>query len=193
MKKIILATSNPHKLKEIEEINNFEDISFDIVKGDFAPVEDGNNFYENAAIKAKSAAEIMNTYCLADDSGLCVDYLDGRPGIHSARYASTQQEKIGKLLNELEDAEPNNRTAHFTCSMVLVDSKGNILHACEGRVDGFIAKEAKGTNGFGYDPIFYVPEYSKTIAELPETVKNTISHRANALIPMLRWINDNIR
>ena len=178
MKKIILATSNPHKLKEIEEINNFEDISFDIVKGDFDPVEDGNNFY---------------TYCLADDSGLCVDYLDGRPGIHSARYASTQQEKISKLLKEMEDAEPNNRTAHFMCSMVLVDANGNILHACEGRVDGFIAEKARGTNGFGYDPIFYVPEYSKTIAELPETVKNTISHRANALIPMLRWINDNIR
>ena len=192
MLKIILATSNPHKLEEINAINKNPEIVFDVVQGDFNPVENGKNFMENAIIKAQEASKIMNTYCLADDSGLCVDALNGRPGIYSARYAPTQKEKIEKLLKELNQVPQEKRQAHFTCAMALVNSKGEILHTQEGRVEGFIGYEAKGTNGFGYDPIFYVPEYKQTIAELPEEIKNKISHRANALIPMLKWIEENI-
>lgn len=192
MIKIILATSNPHKLEEINAINNNPEIVFDVVKGDFDPIEDGIQFKDNALIKAKEAAKIMKTYCLADDSGLCVDALEGRPGIHSARYADTQKEKIEKLLTEMKDVPYDWRGAHFVCSMALVDENGNLLHAQEGKVFGYIDDSPKGENGFGYDPIFFVPEYNKTIAELPEEVKNSVSHRANALKPMLKWIEANL-
>ena len=192
MIKIILATSNPHKLDEINAINTNPDILFDVVTGDFDPVEDGKNFLENATIKAKEAAKIMKTYCLADDSGLCVDVLEGRPGIHSARYAETQKEKIEKLLNEMKDVPYDWRGAHFICSMVLVDPVGEVVHSETGNVYGYIDDVPKGTNGFGYDPIFFVPSKNQTMAELPEEVKNDISHRANALKPMLKWVEENL-
>ena len=192
MIKIILATSNPHKLDEINAINKNPEIIFDVVDGEFNPDENGENFQENATIKAKEAAKIMKTYCLADDSGLCVDVLEGRPGIHSARYADTQQEKISKLLNEMKDVPYDWRGAHFVCSMVLVDENADIVHSEIGRVYGYIDDSPKGTNGFGYDPIFFIPAKNKTMAELPEDVKNDISHRANALKPMLKWIEENL-
>ena len=192
MIKIIFATSNPHKLEEINAINTNPEIIFDVVKGDFDPEENGVNFKENALIKAKEAAKIMKTYCLADDSGLCVDVLEGRPGIHSARYAQTQKEKIEKLLAEMKDVPYDWRGAHFVCSMVLVDAEGKLVHAQEGKVYGFIDDSPKGTNGFGYDPIFFIPAKDKTMAELPEEEKNAISHRSNALRPMLKWIEENL-
>ena len=192
MKKIVLATSNPHKLDEINAINNNCEIVFDVINGNFDPEENGKNFVENATIKAVCGSKVSNSYCLADDSGLCVDALDGRPGIFSARYADSQQEKIEKLLAELKDIPKEKRTAHFTCAMVLTSPNGEVLHIEEGRVDGYIDFERKGENGFGYDPIFFVPKYNKTMAELPEEVKNSISHRANALMPMLKWINENL-
>ena len=192
MIKIILATSNPHKLEEIKAINTNPEIIFDVVKGNFNPDENGSTFKENALIKAKEAAKITKTYCLADDSGLCVNALEGLPGIHSARYAKTQQEKINKLLNELKMVPYDYRGAHFICSMVLVDNEGNPVHHEEGRIYGYIDDTPKGTNGFGYDPVFFVPEYNKTIAQLPEEIKNNISHRANALKPMLEWIKENL-
>lgn len=192
MVKIILATSNPNKLEEINAINTNSEIVFDVVNGDFDPEENGENFKENALIKAQEAAKIMKTYCLADDSGLCVDVLEGRPGIHSARYAQTQSEKIEKLLSEMKDVPYDWRGAHFVCSMVLVDADGNLLYSCEGRVHGFIDDAPKGTNGFGYDPIFFVPSKNKTMAELSEEEKNTISHRSNALRPMLKWVEENL-
>ncbi len=192
MIKIIIATSNPHKLKEIKAINKNPKIVFDVVKGDFNPAETGNTFQANALIKAKEAAKIMKTYCLADDSGLCVDALEGRPGIHSSRYAPSQKEKIEKLLNEMKMLPYDDRTAHFTCTAVLVDEEGRLLHCEEGNVFGYIDDEPKGENGFGYDPIFFLPEYNKTIAQLDEEVKNTISHRANALKPMIKWISENL-
>ena len=129
---------------------------------------------------------------MADDSGLCVDALEGRPGIHSARYAQSQNDKIEKLLGEMKDVPYDWRQAHFVCSMVLVDGNGSLVHSQEGKVFGFIDDSPKGKNGFGYDPIFFLPEYDKTIAELPENVKNSISHRANALKPMLKWIEENL-
>ncbi len=192
MIKIILATSNPHKLEEINAINTNPEIVFDVIKNDFNPYENGKTFKDNALIKAKEAAKITKTYCLADDSGLCVDALAGEPGIYSARYAPTQKEKIEKLLNELKGVPYDFRGAHFTCAMVLVDENQNPIHSEEGKVFGYIDDTPKGTNGFGYDPVFFVPEYDKTIAELPEEIKNTISHRAKALKPMLKWIEENL-
>ncbi len=193
MIKIIIATSNPHKLEEINAINKNPEILFDVVTGNFNPDENGENFKANALIKAKEAARIMKTYCLADDSGLCVDALEGRPGIHSARYASSQKEKIEKLTKEMYALPYEFRTAHFVCSMVLVNSMGEPLHYEEGKVYGYIDDTPKGTNGFGYDPIFFLPEYDKTMAELSNEEKNNISHRANALKPMLQWIEKNLQ
>lgn len=192
MIKIIIATSNPHKLEEINKINTNKNIIFDVIQGEFNPDETGKTFIENALIKAREASKIMKTYCLADDSGLCIDALEGRPGIHSARYAPTQKEKIEKILNELKIVPYDYRNAHFTCAMILTDKNGNEIHREEGKIYGYIDDEPKGTNGFGYDPIFFVPEYNKTLAELPEETKNEISHRANALKPMLKWIEENL-
>lgn len=192
MIKIILATSNPHKLEEINAINTNPDIVFDVVKGDFDPVEDGKNFEENAIIKAKAAAKIKKTYCLADDSGLCIDALEGAPGIYSARYAPTPKERIERVLKEMFGVPYDYRSAHFTCFMALSDGNGNIIHTETGKVFGYIDDKPKGQNGFGYDPIFLLTEYDKTMAELSEEKKNEISHRANALRPMLKWIEENL-
>lgn len=192
MIKIVIATSNPHKLQEINEINSNQNIEFEVINGNFDPVENGKTFAENARIKAKEAAKITKTYCLADDSGLCVDFLNGNPGIYSARYAQTPALRIEKLLKNMQSTTASQRKAHFTCYMVLVDSSGNILHEEEGKVFGHIANATKGQNGFGYDPVFYLEEYGKTMAELPEEEKNRISHRANALKPMLDWISKNL-
>ena len=192
MIKITIASSNPHKLEEINDINNNPDIVFDVITGTFNPVESGNTFEENAIIKAKAASKITGEYCLADDSGLCVDSLEGQPGIYSSRYESTPLKRIEKLLNELKGLPFDNRSAHFTCSMVLTDPSGNILHTEIGKVYGYIDDSIKGTNGFGYDPVFYLPQYDKTIAELDKSVKNKISHRAKALYPMLEWIEKNL-
>lgn len=193
MIKIILATSNPNKLKEINAINTNSNITFEVIEGEFEPVEDGENFFENAAIKAKEAAKITNTYCLADDSGLCIDYLKGAPGIYSARYAKTPKARIERVLDELKNIPDDKRSAHFNCTMVLVDKDGNIIHSEEGKIYGSISHEPKGEHGFGYDPIFYLAEYKQTISELPDEVKNNISHRANALKPMLKWISENLK
>ncbi len=191
-KKIILATSNPHKLEEINEINTFSDIEFQTVQGNFNPDETGSSYLENAYIKAFEAAKKMNEIALADDSGLNVDALEGAPGIHSARYADSPIARIKKLLKNLEGIEREKRTAHFTCAMALVCPEGKILYQCEGKVCGIIIDEIKGKNGFGYDPVFYLPEYKKTMAQIEPDIKNKISHRANALGPMLEWIHKNL-
>ena len=188
MIKIILATSNPHKLEEIKAINTNPEIVFDVVKENFNPDENGSTFKENALIKAKEAAKITKTYCLADDSGLCVDVLEGLPGIHSARYAKTQQEKINKLLNELKMVPYDYRGAHFICSMVLVDNEGNPVHYEEGRIYGYIDDTPKGANGFGYDPLFLLPGIGMTTAELDPARKNSISHRGKAFKKLAEFL-----
>ncbi len=192
MIKIILATSNPHKLTEINAINNNKNVIFDVVKGDFNPEETGKTFEENAIIKAKEAARLTNKYCLADDSGLCIDALELKPGIYSARYADTPEARIQRVLKEMYGVPYEYRTAFFVCSMVLVNPVGEVIHKETGKVFGYIDDKPKGKNGFGYDPIFLIPEYDKTMAELPEETKNKISHRANALNPMIEWIKENL-
>lgn len=187
--KIVFATSNPHKLHELNEICADSGIEFVLPSEGFAPIENGSTFEENSLIKAKEAFRVSKTYSLADDSGLCVDALDGAPGLYSARYAGTQDEKIEKLLGELKGFE--NRRAKFVCCVTLLDDKGEIIFQTVGECHGSIVKERKGINGFGYDPIFKADNYDCTIAELSEEEKNKISHRGKALKNFLEFMHKN--
>ncbi|MBO6181020.1 RdgB/HAM1 family non-canonical purine NTP pyrophosphatase [bacterium] len=188
--KIVLATGNPHKLQEINEITKDSGIEFILPGGDFNPVENGQTFEQNSLIKAQEASRISNMISLADDSGLCVDALNGEPGIHSARYDTTPQRRIDKLLKKLADTD--NRKAKFVCVMTLTDKDGNVLNQEIGECHGQIATEQYGTNGFGYDPVFLVDGYDITMAQMSEDLKNTISHRANALSKMVKYIKENL-
>ena len=196
---IILGSSNPHKVKEINEIVKAVspfgrdgrsagfNIEFILPPKGFDPEEVGTTFEENSLIKAKAAWELSHNWSLADDSGLCIDALGGNPGIYSARYAETPQKRIERVLRELDGIE--NRKAHFVCHMTLINPDGDVVLSCEGICEGSIVKEAKGLNGFGYDPIFMPKGYDKTIAELPEDEKNRISHRFKALEQVLKYIS----
>lgn len=207
--KIVFATGNAHKLKEIQEIAGNTGIEFVLPSDGFNPVENGETFEENSYIKAKEAARVSKMISLADDSGLCVEALGGAPGIHSARYAQTPQERIDKLLAELENSD--NRKAKFVCAMTLVDANGDILFQTRGECHGKIAYKQSGTNGFGYDPIFLTKDTKngsaatgngmishtdvstegiKTMAEMSEEEKNEISHRGRALRKVLEFLND---
>jgi len=184
VKKIILATRNKHKLKEIKYLLNFKDIDI-LTLNDFDNIpeveESGKSYYENAYLKASLINKLTNFPVLSDDSGLEVEFLGNRPGIYSKRYAGkngTDKDRIMKLLNELEGVEFKNRRARFVCCAFFVYNKKifNVIGFC----DGFIAFEPKGKNGFGFDPVFYIPELGKTMAQLSFEKKNIISHRANA-------------
>ena len=188
--KIVFATGNPHKLQEINEISKGSGIEFVLPPVGFDPIETGTTFEENSIIKAIEAAKLSKCIALADDSGLCVDALDGGPGIHTARYAETSQARINKLLANLTNVA--NRKAKFVCAMTLVDEFGNILDKEIGECYGEIATEQSGTNGFGYDPIFLVNGYGVTMAEMSEDLKNTISHRANALAKIITYIKSEL-
>lgn len=188
--KIVLATANPHKLQEINEITKGSGIEFVLPSGNFDPIENGETFEQNSIIKAKEASRISNAIALADDSGLCVEALNGEPGIHSARYDTTPQKRIDKLLKNL--ARKDNRKAKFVCVMTLTDKDGNVLNQEIGECHGQIATEQYGTNGFGYDPVFVVDGYGITMAQMSEELKNTISHRANALSKMVEYIKENL-
>lgn len=185
---VTVATGNVHKLEEMRDINKHSSIVLQAVQGDFDPDENGETFAENAFIKAKAASLIVKDYAFADDSGLCVEYLNGRPGLHTARYAPTQAEKIAKMLKELDGVPFEKRSARFECHMALTDKNGLLIYETCGIIEGYIAEKAAGVGGFGYDPIFFVKEYGKTLAELPEHEKNKISHRTRALLPMLGFI-----
>ena len=188
--KIVFATGNPHKLQEINEISKGSGIEFILPPVGFDPDETGSTFEENSFIKAKEAALLSKCIALADDSGLCVEALNGEPGIHSARYAETPQARIDKLLGNLTDVA--NRKAKFVCAMTLVDEFGNILDKEIGECYGEIATEQSGTNGFGYDPVFLVDGYGVTMAEMSEDLKNTISHRGNALSKIISFIKSEL-
>ena len=185
--KIVFATGNPHKLQEINEISDGSAVEFVLPNDGFNPEENGLTFEENSLIKAKEAFRVSTgMMCLADDSGLCVDALNGAPGLYSARYAGTQQEKIDKILKELEFQ--TNRRAKFVCVMTLLDTNGEVLHVSRGECHGEIAKSQSGKNGFGYDPVFIVEGTNLTMADMLEAEKNKISHRAKALSDMLSFI-----
>lgn len=188
MLKIVLATSNPHKVEEINAISSDFGVEFVMPPEGFDPIEDADTFEGNALLKAIEANKLTGMPSLADDSGLCVDALNGEPGIHSARYADTAKARIEKLLGELKDVAKENRGAHFVCAMVLLDKNGEILFSDRGECHGKIAFEAKGENGFGYDPVFIMKDSGLTMAQLPEDEKNKISHRAVALNKLLSFV-----
>ena len=185
MIEFLIATNNSKKLIEIQRIlaplgiRPVTAAEKGVDLGDV--VEDGSTFAENAYIKARSAYERSGMPVVADDSGLCVDALDGRPGIYSARYAgdhSPYEVKINSLLDELKNVPDNERTAHFTCSVCCILRSGGVI-CVEGRCDGVIAREPSGSGGFGYDPVFYVN--GKSFASLTAEEKDSLSHRGNAL------------
>ena len=196
MLKIILGTQNEHKICEMNLISKPYGVEFqmpDTKEKDFNPDENGETFEENAYIKAHAVYTCGGgELYLADDSGLCVDYLDGAPGIKSARYADTAEHRIEKLLDVMKDAKTlHERGAHFECHLVLLDKDGEILNRTKGVCKGEIAFEKKGINGFGYDPVFIVEKLNKTMAELSDVEKNLHSHRGKALSDMLVWLKHN--
>ena len=184
--KIVLASSNEHKVKEINAIANGYGIEFVLPPKGFDPVEDGMTFEENSYIKARAAWEMSRTWSLADDSGLCIDALGGKPGIYSARYAETPQKRIERVLSEMEGIQ--DRAAHFACAMTLINPDGEVAFTYTGICEGSIITEQRGSHGFGYDPIFLLKGSDKTIAELPDDEKNKISHRSKALNAVLNYL-----
>ena len=188
--KIVLASSNKHKVQEINDIVSSCGLSgkveFILPPKDFDPIENGTSFEENSYIKAKEAWKLSHTWVLADDSGLCIDALGGKPGIYSARYAETPQKRIERVLNELNGEK--NRDAHFSCAMTLINPQGEVEYKYQGICEGSITEDVRGTNGFGYDPIFLVNGGTRTMAELSEEEKNQVSHRSDALRNVLNYI-----
>ena len=182
--KLLVATSNAGKLVEIREI--VAGIALELISlRDLRlppPVETGDTFHANAAQKATISARQSGLWTLADDSGLCVEALGGAPGVHSARYAPTDQERRAKLLHALQGVPEEKRGAHFFCAVALSPPDGERILRAEGRVDGNIAFAERGANGFGYDPIFLPAETpGHTLAELGAAEKNRLSHRGRAL------------
>lgn len=190
MKKIIMATNNANKVKEMKAMLEREGLDIEILTPKELnvteePVEDGSTFEENAIIKAKFYYDRFGIPSMADDSGICIDFYNGGPGVYSARFLDTNDYsyKNSYILNDLKDSE--NRGAQYHCVIAYVSDEG--VKTYEGIFAGEIAHEAKGQNGFGYDPIFYVPEYGKTCAEMSKEEKNSISHRA---IAVGKWVKD---
>ena len=189
--KLIIASSNAGKLREIRAIlgGKFDEIlSIKEAGIDHETIEDGATFLENAQKKAREIAEISGFAALADDSGICVDALDGAPGIYSARFCGRHgdDEANNRLLIEKLRGKAN-RKAHYACAISLSFPDGKELHS-EGYLHGEIIDNPKGDGGFGYDPYFYLPEFGKTAAELPAEEKNKISHRAKALEALLKQL-----
>lgn len=189
MTKIIFATGNQGKMKEIRQIMSDMDVEIVSMKeaGIFTDIEEnGTTFEENALIKARAIAIEAGTIVLADDSGLEIDYLDKAPGVLSARYLGEDTPysvKNGHILDLLKDVPKEKRTARFVCSIAAVFPSGKEF-TTYATIEGEIAYESAGENGFGYDPIFFVPKYNKTTAELSPEEKNQISHRGKALTMM---------
>ncbi len=183
---ILIGTTNPDKLKEVREI--LRDLPVKLISPDKIPalpdvIEDGQTFGENATKKAVEWAKATGYWTMADDSGLEVEALGGKPGVRSARYAgedASYEDNNLKLLKALEGVPGGRRTARFRCAVALARPEGFLL-VVEGECDGLITEEPRGCHGFGYDPVFYVPEYAKTFAELGPEIKNRISHRTHAL------------
>ncbi|MHB9038192.1 MAG: XTP/dITP diphosphatase [Armatimonadota bacterium] len=183
MRKLLIATKNVGKAKEMAEILTglpYEVVSLSAYPDAPEVEETGSTFVENAIIKATAYAEYTGELTLADDSGLEVDALGGAPGVLSSRFAPTDPERISKMLDLMKNVPDDKRTARFRCAVAIAEPKGG-AHTCEGKVEGTIAREARGSNGFGYDPIFIVTELGRRMAELESDEKNAISHRGRAL------------
>lgn len=185
MKQVVIATKNKGKAKDFEAL--FTPIGYEVVTMfDVAPdmdiEETGTTFEENAILKAETLSNALQTIVIADDSGLSVDALNGEPGVYSARYAGDHDDEanIVKVLENLKDVEDEKRTARFSCALAIAGptiQTTTVFGTCE----GVILREKRGTNGFGYDPIFFVPSLNRAMAELTAEEKGTISHRGNAI------------
>lgn len=194
---IIFATGNEGKMREIRQI--LEGMDAEILSMKQAGIamdiiEDGTTFMENAIIKAKAVAAQAKGIVIADDSGLEIDYLNKEPGIYSARYLGEDTSydiKNAELLKRMEGVEEEKRTARFVCAMAAVLPDGEML-TTQGVVEGRVAHRIEGENGFGYDPIFYLPEYDCTSAQITEEEKNAISHRGRALRKMRKELEKRI-
>lgn len=187
MQKIIIASGNEHKIEEIKSFFSDLKIDFRALPDDKElpeVIEDGQSYRENALKKARQRSAELNEVVLADDSGLSVEYLAGAPGIRSARFGGENlddREKYLKILSLLEGVSEQERKAAFVSVLALVDPFKEKEIVVEGRCEGIIAYQPAGEHGFGYDPIFYLPELDKTMAEISPQKKNKISHRAKAL------------
>lgn len=191
--RIVLATGNPGKVREIRRI--LGEVGVEIVPQTELGVGDadetGTSFLENALIKARHAAHLTGLPAIADDSGLVVDALDGRPGVYSARYAgaaASDDDNIEKLLHELRGVADDKRTAAFHCCAVYVSADDSTSLVAEGRWQGRILGERRGTGGFGYDPVFFDPECGRSAAELGPELKNARSHRGKALAALAEML-----
>lgn len=191
LNKIIFASHNEGKIAEIKqilapfkiEVLSYKDIEFPDIE------ETGKTFAENSLLKSSAIAKFTGIACLADDSGLCVDALNGAPGVYSARYAPNRDFNKGmeKLLTEMQKSNNKARTAHFACVISLAYPSGE-HYIFEGKVEGCIAKQKSGNGGFGYDPLFIPEGYDKSFAELGAEVKNKISHRGRAMQKLLEYL-----
>lgn len=178
-KNLVLASGNPGKLKELQSALETTGWHVEAKPPELEPEEIGSTFLENARIKAQVVAEVLGKLALADDSGLEVKSLEGRPGVHSARYGPDDPGRIRRLLAELKDQ--TDRSARFVCALCIAGPDGSIWFETEGICEGEILTEPRGTGGFGYDPVFYLPELAKTFAELTPEEKLQYSHRGRAL------------
>jgi XTP/dITP diphosphohydrolase len=196
--KIVFASGNEGKVREIREMlegMGIELVSLSNYAGVPEIVEDGKSFLENALKKAKIISEFTGETVLADDSGLQVEVLEGEPGIYSSRYAgekATDEENNAALLAKLKNIPQEKRTAFFRCVLVLYGRDGSYDYF-EGKWNGQIIDERRGNNGFGYDPIFFVPELKKTAAELPAEIKNKVSHRGQAFAQLQKALGEKLK
>lgn len=193
---LLIATRNPHKTREFISLLGPEFDVRDLV-GTAAPAveETGATFGENARLKAEQTSRWLGDYVLADDSGLEVDALAGAPGVFSARFAgesATDSENVAKLLRALAQCESGKRSARFRC-VLAVARRGEILRVAESAVEGTITRSARGTDGFGYDPVFRPTGFKQTFGELPAEIKNSISHRARAVEALRPWLHHNLQ
>lgn len=188
IKKVVMATNNANKLREVREILSplgIEVISQKEAGADVEADETGDTFKENAIIKAQAVLDLVEYPVIADDSGLCVDALDGRPGVYSARYAPKGQE-CDKLLDEMKEVPDEKRTARFECWIAFMDNE--FTEVVSGTCNGSIGYEKRGTNGFGYDPVFLYE--GRTLAEMDADEKNKISHRGAALKELYKYLKE---
>ena len=190
-RKLVVATGNPGKLAEMQEYLTNLPWELELKPAEIEVAETGTTFMANARLKASEVAKAVDKWSIADDSGLAVDALEGSPGIYSARYGKTNEERINRLLRELGDTE--NRQAKFICAIAIANPQGKIILATEGVCPGEILDSPRGANGFGYDPIFYVPSQEQTFAEMSPEIKSKISHRGVAftqLMPELQALSN---
>ena len=192
IERVVAATKNKNKIREFKEIMpDCEIITQEEAGVDIDVVEDGTTFAENALKKAKAIFEATGLPSLADDSGLEVFALGGEPGVYSARYGGEGLDDKGRtelVLKKTENVEDELRGARFVCAIAFVTK--DRVYECEGSVEGILTREPRGENGFGYDPIFYVPEMGKTTAEMTPEEKNAISHRGRALSELSKMLSD---